>query len=110
VAIQLLWPRDPAWRTSAHCEAPLEFPGRNVGMGLERQLNDTKPMSDEDGGSVLAEVAERAKEVVPVQDRSRGILPVVGDRQIRVTHDADLHGSRAEAGLHRAGPTARGSS
>ena len=37
---------------------------------------------------MLPDVAERTKEVVPVKHRSRVILPVVGDSQIRVTHDA----------------------
>src|SRR5947208_11435974 len=36
-----------------------------------RQLYDTKPVANEDCGSMLPDVAERAKEVVPVQDRSR---------------------------------------
>ena len=40
-------------------------------MSLEWQLHDTKPVPNEDCGSVLADVAERAKEVVPVQHRSR---------------------------------------
>ena len=40
-------------------------------MNLEWQLNDTRPVPDEDCGSVLPDVAERAKEVIPVQHRSR---------------------------------------
>jgi hypothetical protein len=39
---------------------------RNVGMSLEWQFNDMKSLSDEDGGSVLPDVAERAKKIIPV--------------------------------------------
>jgi hypothetical protein len=50
---------------------------RNVGVSLEGQLNDTKHMPDEDCGSALPDVTERAKEVIPVQHRSRVILPAL---------------------------------
>jgi hypothetical protein len=40
-------------------------------MNLERQLNNLKSVSDEDCCSLLAEVTERANEVVPVQHRQR---------------------------------------
>jgi hypothetical protein len=46
---------------------------RNVGVSLEWQLNDMKPVPDEDCVSLLPDVAERAKEVIPVQHRSRVI-------------------------------------
>jgi hypothetical protein len=36
-------------------------------MSLERQLDDTQAMSNEDCVSVLPDVAERAKEVIPGQ-------------------------------------------
>jgi hypothetical protein len=35
-------------------------------MCLEGQLDDTKPKPDENRRSVLPDVAERAKEVIPV--------------------------------------------
>ena len=44
-------------------------------MSLEWQLHDTEPVPNEDCGSMLPDVAERAKEVVPVEHRSRTILP-----------------------------------
>jgi hypothetical protein len=40
-------------------------------MNLERQLNDIKPVSDENRSSMLLDVAEGAKEVTPVQHCSR---------------------------------------
>ena len=40
-------------------------------MGLERQFNYFQPMPNENRGSVLPNIAERAKEVIPVQYRSR---------------------------------------
>src|SRR5262249_16857918 len=45
--------------------------GRNIGVCLECQLNHFEPMLDEDLISLLANVAEWANEVVPVQHRSR---------------------------------------
>jgi hypothetical protein len=60
---------------------------RNVRVRLERQLNDTQPMADDDCRSVLPDVAERAKEIIPVQHGSRIIERVMANRQIRVTHD-----------------------
>src|SRR5262245_8264543 len=47
---------------------------RNVGMSLEWQLYNMKPVANEDCGSMLPDVAERTKEVIPVQHRSRTIL------------------------------------
>jgi hypothetical protein len=44
-------------------------------VSLEWQLDDMKLVPNEDGGSVLPDVAERAQEVIPVQHRSRVILP-----------------------------------
>jgi len=41
--------------------------GRNLGVGLEWQLDHMKPVLDEDFVSELANVAERANEVVPLQ-------------------------------------------
>jgi hypothetical protein len=35
-------------------------------MSLEWQFNDMKSLSDEDGGSVLPDVAERAKKIIPM--------------------------------------------
>jgi hypothetical protein len=46
-------------------------------VSLQRQLNDMKPMPHENGGSVLPDVAEGAKEVVPVQHCSRVIPPAL---------------------------------
>jgi hypothetical protein len=40
-------------------------------MNLERQLNNLKSVADEDCCSLLADVTERANEVVPVQHRQR---------------------------------------
>jgi hypothetical protein len=42
---------------------------RNVGMSLKWQLDDTQPVPNEDCVSVLPDVAERAKEVIPSQHR-----------------------------------------
>src|SRR5262249_26093136 len=52
---------------TARCNAPYRKPG----MSLKWQLHDMKPVANEDCGSMLPDVAERAKEVVPVQHRSR---------------------------------------
>jgi hypothetical protein len=38
------------------------------------QLYDMKPVANEDGGSLLPDVAEWAKEVIPVQHPARVIL------------------------------------
>jgi len=51
--------------------------GRNVGVSLEWQLSHVKPVLDEDSGSVLPDVAERAQEVIPVQHGSTVIFPVL---------------------------------
>jgi hypothetical protein len=51
--------------------------GRNVGVGLEWQLSHVKPVLDENFGSLLPDVAERAKEVIPVQHRAVVIPPVL---------------------------------
>jgi hypothetical protein len=40
-------------------------------MSLKRQLDDTQPVPDEDCVSVLPDLAEGAKEVIPNQHRSR---------------------------------------
>jgi hypothetical protein len=45
--------------------------GRDVGVNLERQLDDVKPVAHEECRSLLADVAERAHEVVPLQHRPR---------------------------------------
>jgi hypothetical protein len=66
-------------------------PGRNVGMSLERQLHDTKPMPNEDCGSVLPDVAERAKEVIPVQHPSRATLPaLIAGSLFQYRHAGDI--------------------
>src|SRR5262245_58446254 len=57
----------------SRCNAP----GRNVGMSLKWQPHDMKPVANEDCGSMLPDVAERAKEVVPVQHCSRATLPAL---------------------------------
>src|SRR5262245_39386416 len=42
-------------------------PGRNVGVSLERQLDDVEPVPYKDFVAMLRDVAERTKEVIPVQ-------------------------------------------
>jgi hypothetical protein len=54
---------------------------------LERQLDDAKSVPEEDCGSVLTDVAKRAKKIIPSQHRSSVVLPVVRDREIYVRHD-----------------------
>jgi hypothetical protein len=44
-------------------------------MSLKWQLDDVKPAPNEDGGSVLPDIAERAEEIIPVQHRSNVVLP-----------------------------------
>jgi hypothetical protein len=46
-------------------------------VSLQRQLDDMKPMPRENGGPVLPDVAEGAKEVIPVQHCARVILPAL---------------------------------
>src|SRR5262245_21324802 len=50
-------------------------PGRKVGVRLERQLDDVKPVPYEDCVAMLSDVAERTKEVVPVQHCS-GVIHI----------------------------------
>src|SRR5215813_6874970 len=66
--------------------------GRNVGVSLKWQLNHMKPVSDEDCISVLSDVAERAKEVIPVQHCSRAIyaLPFVDLAHLRSVPALDI--------------------
>jgi hypothetical protein len=51
--------------------------GRNVRVSLQWQINDMKPMPRENGSPVLPDVAEGAKEVIPVQHPSWVILPTL---------------------------------
>jgi len=68
-------------------------------VSLERQLDNIKPMPDEDSRPLLSDVAEWAKKVVPVQ-HGRGVnLRFVANTQVRVTLDL-THLHRASVALN----------
>jgi hypothetical protein len=51
--------------------------GRNVRVSLKRQFDDMKPMPHKNGGPVLPDVAEGAKEVIPMQHCAQVIRPAL---------------------------------
>src|SRR5215212_4814035 len=58
-------------RTSSQRENPPQFRQAECRDDLERQFDDTQPVPNEDCISVLPDVTERAKEVIPGQHCSR---------------------------------------
>src|SRR5262249_54214783 len=68
---------------------------RNVRVSLKWQLYDTKPLANEDCGSVLPDVAERAKEVIPVQHRWSTHIPCAHRSAFFAEHPSDTpHSNR----------------
>ena len=67
-------------------------------MGLERQVDHVEAAAFEDRVALLADIAERTQEIVPVQDladalrRQRGKIVEIGGRRREYTVHGDAFG------------------